>query len=1508
MKRFSEKVLSGAIAFILTFSNFGLLGNGIMSVIAEDTAIEEISNKIDLSYNISKYVQYENEKYKGVLVQEKIYIKQKEDQNNHYQVLKNKMEITVPKINNQLPEINVIANSTESTNGKLKFETDFSEENWKYNEETKKIEINYENKDNYNEYKENSIDEFEITYNYPESSYSGYENPVELPIEISLNRTLKNNKEKIDINKEVSEIKKLEEKIGNIVSYNIEEIGEIYKGYMYTSKIKNMNKETQYETKDIINISNINMIDKIEAKKENTTYKTLESEEGLDAKEVTYKQSKINKNCFDKIIGKDGFIEIYTNENIKLYTVEYYKTEDEIKLIKEDKEGKKEEIQNSEIILNYPTGIRNIKIKTSKPISCGEIEIINTKTISGETEKELFELQSIKQLVEKTEVIGIKAVEKEDINENDSTLIQICKNEEEKLIETKEPTKKVEWEISQNNWTILENNKIKINATLRDNDSQFMLFNSPVLRIDLPEALIDNINGQVSLLYGNGLEIENSIINKKNIEIQIKGEQNDYSSSETEGTKLVIELDVSMKKNIPTQKANLKLNCIENNKVITTQNKEIKLQSKESVLMINNIKYADKSITTYNSNERVGEITVGDNKEVEQSTEILNDYDYEISDVEIIEEVITQNKENNIYIQEIKTNEDIIVSYSEDGINFLEKDKVKDFNKIGFYKISLINPIKSKELKELKINYNIIDDINAGSIINIKTLVKYKIKQTNLSEESNIKLKVNKSIVKNMMNSFSVNNTQNEEVQKILDKLDIDMQILVDDKALENNEQLKQGQYFKYKVTVANNSGVDMQGLKISSIVENLRYYELRNDKLEGTRYYESDESNIREKETDIKANEKFSWEYEVVVKNDAKDIKNTIQIGLQNQTKKLERVTNVEEAKIKLNIEYEFNYEVKVSDKSYFTFFIHVTNLTNEEIKDLPLSCDIPELLRITNNMNSYEDYGISKVENTDNNITWTLASIGAKEKKTILIRTKPQDIPLEKLGEEVSLKIYSNYDNKMYNSNTLKKYINQADAGITAEVVEDNKEYTIKHGDEREYTIEVKNKGKQNLNDVQLIQNLDKGLEIESAALIREDGSISDMEISNVNSLEYEFSLKSEEKVTIKIKIKANQSEMQTDATQLLNEITIICKDNKEKIFSKNYIIRRVDFEDGDGLDDKENPEDPDNPDNPDIKDETKEINGIVWLDENKNGKREEKEYRFPNIKVSIFNKKTKELHEVLTDENGTYSLKVKPSTYIIIFEFDTDKYNLAEYQKQGIEDGINSDVILSNVTLNGITKKMAVTNEIVVDKSNVNNIDMGLIEKQKFDLSLEKSITKVVVKNNKETRTINYKQTKLAKVDLVAKYINNTNVFIEYTFTIKNNGDVPGYVGKIKDNIPNGLSFSSEIDKDWYKGSDGMLYNNELSNTVINPGDTKQVTLTLEKQMNGEETGTIRNTANIQEIKNLSGIDDEDNSNNKDTAEVILSIKTGSPAMYISISLMCIAIIGTGAYIINKKVLKD
>ena len=83
-----------------------------------------------------------------------------------------------------------------------------------------------------------------------------------------------------------------------------------------------------------------------------------------------------------------------------------------------------------------------------------------------------------------------------------------------------------------------------------------------------------------------------------------------------------------------------------------------------------------------------------------------------------------------------------------------------------------------------------------------------------------------------------------------------------------------------------------------------------------------------------------------------------------------------------------------------------------------------------------------------------------------------------------------------------------------------------------------------------------------------------------------------------------------------------------------------------------------------------------------------------------------------------------------------------------------------------------------------------------------------------------------------------------------------------------------------------------------------------------MTQDNTGRIINTAEIGTADNEYALQDIDSTpgNKKDgeddisTAELIISIGTGSTVLYISLIFAVIVIIGVGIYFINKKILKE
>lgn len=212
---------------------------------------------------------------------------------------------------------------------------------------------------------------------------------------------------------------------------------------------------------------------------------------------------------------------------------------------------------------------------------------------------------------------------------------------------------------------------------------------------------------------------------------------------------------------------------------------------------------------------------------------------------------------------------------------------------------------------------------------------------------------------------------------------------------------------------------------------------------------------------------------------------------------------------------------------------------------------------------------------------------------------------------------------------------------------------------------------------------------------------------------------------------------------------------------------------------------------------------------------------------------------------------------------------------------------------------------------------------IEKVKllyFDLALRKWVTKaIVIENGTQTvtetgHTAEDNPEEIVKVDLKKSNIKNVTVKFEYSIRVKNEGQIEGYAKEISDYIPEGLEFVKEDNPDW-KEVDGKVVTDKLKDTLLKPGDTKDVTITLTWINNENNMGLKVNTAEISKDYNEYGTPDIDSTpKNKvpgeddiDDAPVMLTVKTGQAATYAGVTVIVLTILAGGVISIKKFVLK-
>lgn len=335
-----------------------------------------------------------------------------------------------------------------------------------------------------------------------------------------------------------------------------------------------------------------------------------------------------------------------------------------------------------------------------------------------------------------------------------------------------------------------------------------------------------------------------------------------------------------------------------------------------------------------------------------------------------------------------------------------------------------------------------------------------------------------------------------------------------------------------------------------------------------------------------------------------------------------------------------------------------------------------------------------------------------------------------------------------------------------------------------------------------------------------------------------------------------------------------------------------------------------------------EPRKISGQIWIDENKDGIKDENEPKQANVQVMLFNNATKEFVKdkagnaivKVSNENGNYSFDdIEKGNYTVVFLYDTANYSSTSYRVEGADNTNNSDAIDSNITIDGEQRAVAITEQVVVSTQNMYNIDLGLVEDPKFDLKVEKTIENISVQNQTGTAVYEYNNN-FAKRELTAAYLNQTTIAVKYKIKVINEGAIAGYAKKVADYIPKNFNFVAELNKDWYITENKVAINSSIANEKLEPGQSKELTLILTKKVSDDDMGEIRNSAEIYEAYNDLGIQDADSTpaNKVDSeddmsfADILLSIKTGEGIMYTTIFVVAMGIIAISIYLIKKKVL--
>ncbi len=224
-------------------------------------------------------------------------------------------------------------------------------------------------------------------------------------------------------------------------------------------------------------------------------------------------------------------------------------------------------------------------------------------------------------------------------------------------------------------------------------------------------------------------------------------------------------------------------------------------------------------------------------------------------------------------------------------------------------------------------------------------------------------------------------------------------------------------------------------------------------------------------------------------------------------------------------------------------------------------------------------------------------------------------------------------------------------------------------------------------------------------------------------------------------------------------------------------------------------------------------------------------------------------------------------------------------------------------------GAERNINTTAEIVDNINDVNknnDKDEENLYVKYFDLQIEKYIESIEVNVDGESKTQNIgfdKKNQITKIDVPSSKLDKTKLNITYGIKVTNIGEIAGIPLEITDYIPDGLTFDSSKNENWYKEND-CIKTTILNNKKLQPGESEIITVILDWNLNKSSIGEKINNAEISLYYNESDSKDVTD-DNKDSKSVIVTVKTGAVTYTITIlTVLCVATIVTYTIKKNRK----
>ena len=1414
---------------------------------------------------------------------------------NMYPVKDSTVELQVPTLNGKYPEsVNVQTPEELSTNRAKISDKDEAKLKYNYDSKTGKVEIVAQNpeKDGKVVWNKTGEDRYVVTY-----IFAGTEKVEEQKVTADAKINLYDKEQtKMSYNSEITLTSDDVDSVINVTVKNQED--DMYKGRLYAGLDKEFTEKIELQ----VNLENI--AEKISVQEDYTN---------IGISNVYTKNITLNKSSMLELLGQDGNLKIL-DKNTKAVLAEI--------------NNQTEADNDQNIIISLPDKTAEVIVESTKPVKTGVLEISITKVIKQNNKKQVKNATEINYLLHTNYSIG---------NVENKIADSSAK------IELKETQTNATLSISKTEFSTMRTNEnVEVRVVLKSNSEQDELYKNPHVLVGLPEEFEKIEVTSIKLLNEEELKIKSAHLVNKIIDIQLEGEQTQYKGQAVEGATILMTMNLTTNKKQKNVDKQIVLNYTNDNAINYANGQkngsmvtDVKIVSYAGVITTNGInEYGIEVINNEGTKSAKLELA-SDKKTATVRSEIMNNQETAISNVQILGTFPTKDAVNG---------NTLAVSVGELQISGVDTSKVKVY---------------------YSENANATADINNASnsweqkITNSQNVKKYLIAVDSLDVSEDMNISYNMTIPENL--DYNETASENYEVNYV-DSTGVEQNIKVETMELTTGKgatvetnlkatvggkevsTAKEGEKIQYVVTAKNTGSEKAENVTLIANVPDGTIYteevtpstEMGEDVPTLDKFNEiEDKKEVKYENISLEPGQEITKKYMVKVKKGTavlKTVSNTV-IAQYGEAKKESNTvkTKIEEGKLEVSVSPAEAADILRPGTNY-RYVVSVKNITDKDLKNVNVKFNV-ENMTIKQILFMEDD----ELQSSDKTNEYTFKTLKAGQIEEISLYVVV-DAFTDVQEKNCKVNAVAKVDNVEYSSN--EKEITAVARIVNISNVSENAGQYVKAGDLIEYRISITNGSNEAITNIDF---KDKISPYETLISVKLDGKeLSSSEYEETTDLNEDGSY-----IEISDKLTAGQTKSYVITTNV-----DIDADNKQAVELENIAtVYASDIETGKAQvmhvlePTKETTDDDDNNNNnnnnnnngqnnngnnnsnnngnngsqngnSDNKVELKIISGVAWLDSNGNGQKDDNESLLSGVKVRLFNVESNKYEDMTatTNDKGFYSLSDVPQgKYIVVFEYDTSKYGLTSYEKDGVSSDKNSKAISKQMSIDGTQKDVGVTEEFTVKDNHISHMNIGLKELKVYDMKLEKMISRVVVQNSKTTRAVEYQDVTLAKVDLDSKQLRNTSVVVEYKIRVTNEGEVAGYIRKIQDYVSSDFKFSSELNKDWYQ-SGSSLYNNSLANVKLEPGQSKEVTLILTKQMTENNTGLINNTAEIAESYNEQGLKDKDSTegnraNGEDdigSADLILSIKTGQVIEIVLVILSTVVILGVVAYIIAKRVL--